>query len=83
MTSKSFTGSINTNGEWATIASVTGLTFTSKKFYTGYVGGQAEIKIDNAIFPISNNRFYWTQDDNQIYIKNNSIPTTLSIYGAE
>ena len=65
------------------MASVSGLTFTSKKFYTGYVGGQAESKIGEAIFPISNGKFYWTQEDSQIYIKNNGVPTTLSIYGAE
>ena len=83
MAEKSFNGKVNTNGEWATLASVSGLTFTSKKFYTGYVGGQAELKIGEAIFPINNGKFYWTQEANQIYIKNNGVPTTLSIYGAE
>lgn len=83
MAEQSFTGNINTNGEWATLASVSGLTFTSKKFYTGYVGGQAELKIGEAVFPISNNNFYWTQEASPIYIKNNVTPTSLSIYGAE
>ena len=83
MAEKSFKGNVDTNGEWATLASVSGLTFTSKKFYTGYVGSQAELKIGEAIFPISNGKFYWTQEASQIYIKNNGVPTTLSIYGAE
>ena len=83
MAEKSFTGQVNTNGEWATLASVTGLTFTNKKFYTGHIGGQAELKIGNAVFPVNNNNFYWTQEASQIYIKNNGVPTSLSIYGAE
>ena len=83
MTVQSFTGCIDTEGSFADIATLASVTFTATKSYKIFVGGQAEIKLANAIFPVSNERFDWVADSTEIKIKNGSVPCTLVVYGAE
>ena len=84
MAEKSFTGNVDTNKEWETLASVSSLSFTNGEMYTIYVGGLAEIKLGEAIFPVNNERFYWTPSSggSTLYIRNIMKPMTLVIYGA-
>lgn len=83
MAEQSFTGTINTNGEFEDVATLASVTFSSGKFYTLYVGGQAEVKIADAIFPVNNEVFYIGSYSSPVYIKNNGVPTSLTVYGAE
>lgn len=74
----SFTGTINTNGEFKTVDELTGLTLTSEKTYTFQVQNIAELKIDNAIFTLQNEKFTWKQGADTIYLKSvNAVLTVL------
>ena len=71
MTVASYTGEINTNGEWATIASLTSFTFVEDTPYWIQVQNIAEIKIASAEFTVHNEKFKYTQLEDDIYIKTN------------
>lgn len=75
----SFTGTINTNGEFISINELTGLTLTSGKTYSIQVQNIAEIKITDAIFTINNEKFTWTQGNDAIYIRTPGLPAVLTI----
>ncbi len=83
----SFTGSINTNGEWVTIESATvGVEgseftgFTSGKTYTMQMLGLGYLKISNAEFPIkTDDPFTFTMSEDDPYIKTNYTPVMLTI----
>lgn len=70
MTIQSFTGRINTNNEFVTVESVaTGVTFTVGNTYTMNVSNSAEVKVANAIFPITNEKFQYKAGADDLYIK--------------
>ena len=73
MTTQSFTGKINTNGEYQTLASLTSITFTSGKSYTINIDGSAYLKIADAEFPVNNERFPLTQGADDVYIKTGTL----------
>lgn len=76
MTAVSYTGSINTNGSFETVANLTSLTLTSGKTYTMQIQNIAELKIADAIFTIANNPiFTLTASDDDVYIKTNGYVT--------
>lgn len=75
----SFTGTINTNGEFKTINELTGLTLTSGKTYTFQVQNMAELKIDKAVFTLYNEKFTWTQGADTVYIKTSSSSAVLTV----
>lgn len=78
MTTNSFTGVVNTEGQYETLASVTGLTLESGKSYTVQVQGGAKLKIANAEFPLYDERLTIGQSDDTIYIKTDD-PTELIV----
>lgn len=79
MTTQSFTGVINTQGQYETLASVSELTFTSGKSYTIHVDGSGYLKIANAEFPINNERFSFSQGEDTAYIKTGTLGATLAV----
>ena len=79
MTANSYTGFINTNRLYETIASVASFSFTSGKKYVIQVRGSAEIKIANAEFEVRNEKFEYDAGDDTIYIKTDGVGCTLTI----
>lgn len=75
----SFTGTINTNGEFKSIDELTGLTLTSGKTYTIQVQNMAEFKVDNAIFTLYNDKFTWTQGLDTAYLKTGWVNVVLTV----
>lgn len=66
---ESYTGTIKTDGEWQSVETATGVTFTVGNTYTMNVINTAEIKVANAIFPISNEKFQYKAGADDLYIK--------------
>lgn len=75
MTANSFTGSINTDGQYKTLSSATGFTFTNDKTYAMQVQNIAYLKISDAEFLFNNEKFYYTANSDGIYIKTNGYAT--------
>lgn len=69
MTIESYTGVIQPNTEFATVESLTSVTFTAGKTYTMQIQNTAYIKIANAVFCVSNEKFNYTAGDEDLYIR--------------
>ena len=67
------------NDDWATIASLAGITLSSGKSYSIQVRGEAFIKIADAEFDVSNKDITVTQGADNIYIKPNGSSGTCVI----
>lgn len=79
MTTTSKTLKIN-NAAYETIASLANITLTQDKTYSCQIQGTAFIKIADAEFVLTNEKFYFTQGGDNVYIKNNaSVPAVLTI----
>lgn len=77
---ESYTGTIKTNGEWQLVETLTGITFTVGNNYTMNVINSAEIKVANAIFPVTNEKFQYKAGSEDFYIKTqNGYTCTLTI----
>ena len=77
---ESYTGTIKTDGEFELVETLTGVTFTVGNTYTMNVINTAEIKVANAIFPITNEKFQYKAGANDLYIKTqNGYTCTLTI----
>ena len=72
MTAVSYTGTINTNGTYETVESLTELTLTSGKTYTIQIQNIGYIKIADAEFCVNNQIFTFTQGDDDLYFKSNA-----------
>lgn len=87
MTANSFTGTINTNGEFVTIESVTvGVEgsnftgFTSGKSYSMQIQNLGYLKISDAAFPVyTDDPFTFVMGDDDPYIKTNYQSVVLTI----
>ena len=79
MTTTSFTGLVNTNGEFETVESVTGLTLTSAKKYTIQVQNIAELKVADAVFTLENTIINYLQSSDALYIKTGSLGAVLTV----
>lgn len=66
---ESYTGTIKTDGEWQSVETLTGVTFTVGNAYTMNVINSAEIKVANAIFPVTNEKFQYKAGADDLYIK--------------
>ena len=66
---ESYTGTIKTDGEFELVETLTGITFTVGNTYTMNVINSAEIKVANAIFPISNEKFQYKAGNDDLYIR--------------
>lgn len=73
MTANSYTGTINTQGEFETVASLTGLTLTSGKTYTIQIQNIGYLKVADAVFCLKNEIATWTQSTDDLYLKTNGI----------
>ena len=82
MTTQSFTGQINTAGEWETVSSLTGITFTSGKKYNMYADSQCQLKIADYIVPVFHEKFDYTAGSDDLYIKTGANDVTLAILEA-
>ena len=78
MTAVSNTISI-TNTSYETIASLASITLTASKTYSMQIQGIAYIKIADAEFCFKDEKFVFTQDTDDIYIKTPGLPATLTI----
>lgn len=81
---ESYTGTIKTDGQWQSVETVTGVTFTVGNTYTMNVINTAEIKVAKAIFPVTNEKFQYTVGAADLYIKTQDGYTcTLTILESE
>lgn len=78
MTTNSCTETINTNGEFVTVAEAADFTFTQDKTYSMQIQNTAELKIADAIFTIRDEKFSYKATSDDLYIKC-SIPCILTI----
>lgn len=58
-----------TNTTYDTIASLASITLTQGKSYAIQIQNIADVKIANAEFTFTNEKFTFTQDEDDIYIK--------------
>lgn len=68
---QSFNGTIETQGEFQTVSSLTNITFTSGNIYNIWVGNAAQVKVGNYIAPVLNEKFDFKAGDDDLYIKTN------------
>ena len=77
---QSFTGSIQTNGEFKSVETLTGITFSSDNTYIMQIQNTAYLKIANAIFNISNEQpFLFNPGSEDLKIKTCSGNCILTI----
>lgn len=79
MTTNSFTGTINTNGEFVKVSEATNFDFTEGNTYTMQVARDAYLKISDAVFYINNEKFTYKATSDNLYIKTNSLCCVLTI----
>lgn len=77
MSTNSYTGTVNTQGQFKKIADVTGFDFIEDNTYTMQVWDGAEIKISDAIFYVSKEKFTYKVGTDDIYIKANDCVLTI------
>ena len=78
MAANSYTGTVDTQGEWVTVASATGFNFVTDNTYTMQVQNGAYIKISSAVFYVSNEKFTYKATSDALYIRTNgSIVLTI------
>lgn len=80
---QSFTGVINTNGEWETVSSLTNITFAEGTTYNMQINNLAYLKIGDAVFSFNCEKFDYKAGTDDLYIKTNNNSCTLSILEAE
>ena len=80
MVANSWTGEINTSGEYIAVTSLTdNFVFTESKSYTMQVQNSCYLKIANAEFYISNEKFQYKATSDTLYIKTPSFGCVLTI----
>ena len=80
---QSFTGVINTNGEWETVSSLTNITFAEGTSYNMQIKNQAELKVADAEFDFCNEKFNYKASSDDLYIKTTYAGCTLVILEEE
>lgn len=83
MAEQTYTGNVDTQGQFADLDTLTSLTFTNGKQYTIYIGGNGQVKVGDAVFPVNNQIFYWKPSGEKLKICNNSNPFSITVYGEE
>lgn len=83
MTVQSYTGVINTNGEWVSVATATELTLTSGKTYNMQIQNTGYLKVGDAEFCFSCEKFDYKATSDTLYIKTMGSPCTLTILEVE
>lgn len=69
MTVQSFTGEINTDREFVSISSLTGINFVGGNTYSIQIQNAAYLKIADAIFCIGDEKFTYIAGTEDLYIK--------------
>ena len=83
MTSQSYTGTVDTHGEFTSIETLTGITFTVGETYSIQIQNLGYFKVGDAVFTIyTDDPFNWVAGSDTPYIKNNYGKCVLTIYGA-
>lgn len=77
----SYTGTI-TAPDWESVATLTGVTFTSGKVYNMQVKNQCQLKIGNAIFDAENRDIIFDGNVGTPYIKTGGISCRLTVLQA-
>lgn len=77
--SPSYTGTVDTQGEWLSIQTATGFTFLEGKTYNIQVQNSAYLRIGKAVFYFGNEKFDYKANGSNLYIKTNYNPCVLSI----
>lgn len=75
----SFTGNINTNNEFVKVSEVAEFTFISGTTYSMQIQNGAYIKISDAIFYVSNEKFSYKATSDDLYIKTSPLGCVLTI----
>lgn len=84
MTAQSFTGTINTDGEFESVATLTELTLTSGKKFNMQVQGVASLKVGDAVFVFKDEKFDYKASSEDLYIKTSKYRScTLTILEVE
>ena len=84
MTAQSYTGSINTNGEFVDVETLTGITFTPGNNYSVQIQNLAYFKIGDAIFTIyTDDPWNFVAGTDTPYIKTDLKDCVLTIYESE
>lgn len=80
----SFTGMVDTQSEFVTLDSdIMGFDFTSGNTYTMQIINNADLKLGDAVFSISNERFQYKASSDELMIRTNYNPCTLTVYEQE
>ena len=74
----SYTGII-TAPDWESVATLTGVTFTSGKVYSIQVKNQCQLKVGDAIFDAENRDIIYVAGSDAIYIKTGGISCRLTV----
>lgn len=83
MTAQSFTGTINTNGEFVEVSELTDITFTNGTTYKMQIQNYAYLKIGNAVFCFNNEKFDYKASSDTLYIKTTGASCELTILEVE
>lgn len=84
MTVQSCTIDVNTQGEFETVESLTGVSFTGGNTYTIQVQNTCELKIADAIFPIKTDiPFTYVAGSEDVYIRTRFGGTRITILESE
>ena len=75
----SYTGTINTHNEFVKVSEVADFTFTEGNIYTMQIQNGAYIKIFDAIFYVSGEKFSYKAASSDLYIKTSSLGCVLTI----
>ena len=79
MTAQSFTGIIDTKGEWQKVGELTGITFTEGNSYSMQIQNWARVKVADAEFSCSNEKFTYKAASDELYIKTTNGNCQLTI----
>ena len=76
---ESFTGEIDTQGEFETVEDLTNVSFTAGNVYSMQIQNGANLKIADAIFTIEDEYFQYKAGVEDLYIQTTYRPCTLTI----
>lgn len=79
MTVQSYTGIINTNGEFENVATLTGVTFTQGNTYTVQIQNLAWVKIADAIFEVGGKPFTYKAGSSDLEVKTPNANAIISV----
>lgn len=79
---QSFTGTINTQDEYSSVSTLTGISFSSGKTYNMQIRGSAYLKIDDAEFLFQDEKFDYKAGGSSLEISTGTGSCALTILEA-